>query len=66
MDPVGVITALLGVVNYLRAASEKVNGNQKQCHRLADHAVDVLTLIEGEVKGGLSPDVLKRLHRLKL
>lgn len=65
MDPFATISAILHLVNYLRAASDKVQGNQKQCHRLADHAEDMLKLIEDEVSNDLPLDALTRLTNLK-
>jgi hypothetical protein len=65
MDPIGAITALLGVVNYLRTASDKIKQNREECHRLANHAEAILRLIEVEIRNGAPVDVIQRLTKVK-
>jgi hypothetical protein len=67
MDPftVTVLSTLASVINYLYAASEKVQQNREECRRLATHTDVVLKLIKGEIDRGVSPALLERLHSLK-
>jgi hypothetical protein len=64
-DPVGIITTILAVIGYIRAAADKVEQNREQCYRLATHAEAVLALIKEETENVPSADVLKRLGKIK-
>jgi hypothetical protein len=68
MDPVSAITviaALVKSIRYLVDVSECMRQNRQECQGLANHAEEVLKLVEFEVERGTSPDVLKGLQKLQ-
>jgi hypothetical protein len=65
MDPLGILTCLVGVAQYIYNASETVQQNKEECRRLAIHANAVFRLIQSEIDRGVSPDLLEKLQHLK-
>jgi hypothetical protein len=60
-----LLTPCIHVVRYLRDVAKSIQQNREECLRLADHADEVLGLIDTEIKNGASSDIPPRLKKLK-
>ncbi|PSS36758.1 hypothetical protein PHLCEN_2v1389 [Hermanssonia centrifuga] len=66
MDPLGTVKAVIGAINYLYAASEKIKENGEECKRFCTHASLVMELIQRDIEhtDGGSARVSSKLKRL--
>jgi hypothetical protein len=61
MDPLGTITTVISVINYLVNAANKIQQNRTECLALGDHARALIAVLQK--KGGFEEgEVLSQDH----
>lgn len=66
MDPISIVTNLIGLAQYLNEVAEQVQQNREECEAFTQHAQAVLELIQSECERGNIPrNLVQRLEKLE-